>query len=53
LDLAGVLELVDHHVLERDLVPETVVLAEQDVREQLEEAEVQIVTLQGELEVLV
>jgi len=51
LDLAGVLELVDHHVLEADPVAEGLVLAEQHEREQLEESEGQVAPGERELQV--
>jgi len=52
LDLARVLELVDHDVLELRRLPRPLVLAEEDEREQLEEAEIEVVAAEGEPEVL-
>ncbi|CDK39602.1 hypothetical protein BN903_1 [Halorubrum sp. AJ67] len=52
LDLAGVLELVDHDVLELRRLPGPRVLAQEHEREQLEEAEREVVPPQGEPDVL-
>ncbi len=51
LDLAGVLELVDHDLVELQPVPEGVVLDQEHVREQEQELEVQVVAVERVLEV--
>jgi hypothetical protein len=51
LDLTGVLELVDHHVLVPQLLSEVVIFTQKHEREQLEEPEVQVVPPKRKLEI--